>query len=324
MKRLRDAALLVAAAFGWDASPALAAGPFLEQDGQVVVEVERAPATGSWEVSQSIAGYKGSSYYRWDGANQSQGGNGLLTYEVRIQHAGNYQIMLRGRITVGSDNKEHNDTFVSMSGTPVSGQFSVGKNAWTKAYQGQLNRWTWQTATKDFDPKPIRQHFDAGLHTIRLSGRSNGHAVDRFILFKYEDKPYENNFSPNTSQVATLDNLDESPIDGGEPTTTTTTTTTTSSSTTTTTDEPPTTTTVVDETTTTTLGETPLPGDLNDDGEITSADALLAARAAVGSESCEPCICDLDGSGRITVVDALTILRIAVGEETPTNPPSCS
>ena len=91
----------------------------MEEDGQVVVEVESAPATGSWDVSQSIPGYTGQSYYRWSGANQSQGGNGLLTYEIRIREAGNYQFMYRNRITTGNDGTEHNDTFVSMSGTPI-------------------------------------------------------------------------------------------------------------------------------------------------------------------------------------------------------------
>lgn len=189
---------------------------YLEQNGQVVIEVEAQPATSSWQVSQAIAGYTGTSYYVWTGSNQSQGGNGLLTYQVQIQSAGNYQFLWRSRITAGSDSTEGNDTFVSLSGVPIAGQHTIGTNVWTKAYHGQLNKWSWQTATLDFNPMPIRQFFSAGLHTIRISGRSTGHGVDRFILFKYEEKPYENAHSAaGTTQEASLTAQPLSPQTGG-------------------------------------------------------------------------------------------------------------
>src|SRR5687767_14977363 len=86
---------------------------FLEQNGEVVIEVEAEPATGSWQVLTNIPGYTGTSFYRWDGAQLSQGGTGLLTYQIQIQNPGNYQFMFRSRITIGTDDKEHNDTFVS-------------------------------------------------------------------------------------------------------------------------------------------------------------------------------------------------------------------
>jgi FtsP/CotA-like multicopper oxidase with cupredoxin domain len=94
------------------------------------------------------------------------------------------------------------------------------------------------------------------------------------------------------------------------PTTTTTepTTTTLSPATTTTT---PTTSTM--DTTTTSLPPAATCGDVNDDDEITSGDALLALRTAVGLRTCAICVCDVNGSGAIQSSDALAILRVAVG-----------
>ena len=61
-----------------------------------------------------------------------------------------------------------------------------------------------------------------------------------------------------------------------------------------------------------------LPGDVDDDGAVTAADARLALRAAVSLETIEKggkaFICaDTDEDGTITASDARTILRIAVG-----------
>jgi hypothetical protein len=45
----------------------------------------------------------------------------------------------------------------------------------------------------------------------------------------------------------------------------------------------------------------------------TASDALSILSTAVGSSSCETCVCDADGSGAITATDSLLILNIAVG-----------
>ena len=61
---------------------------------------------------------------------------------------------------------------------------------------------------------------------------------------------------------------------------------------------------------------TTLLGDMNGDGKVTAADALLALRIAVGlvpSTPAEIAIGDLNGDGKITAADALLILRKAVG-----------
>ena len=76
--------------------------------------------------------------------------------------------------------------------------------------------------------------------------------------------------------------------------------------------------TLFDGTTTTTTEECPVCGDVNEDCEITSSDALAVLRAAVGIDQCELSVCDFSGDGNITALDALATLRAAVG--LPSNP----
>lgn len=60
---------------------------------------------------------------------------------------------------------------------------------------------------------------------------------------------------------------------------------------------------------------TPEDGDVNGDGVLTSADALLTLRAALGAVELTPeeaTIADIDGSGAVTAVDALIILRMSL------------
>ena len=59
-----------------------------------------------------------------------------------------------------------------------------------------------------------------------------------------------------------------------------------------------------------------LPGDVDDDGQVTASDARIALRASVGLEalpSGRKAVADMDSDGEITASDARKILRIAVG-----------
>ena len=61
-----------------------------------------------------------------------------------------------------------------------------------------------------------------------------------------------------------------------------------------------------------------LAGDINSDGKVTTADARLLLRMAVGlDELTEQALTagDMDNSGTITTSDARAVLRIAVGLE---------
>jgi hypothetical protein len=75
------------------------------------------------------------------------------------------------------------------------------------------------------------------------------------------------------------------------------------------------TTTIVETTTTTAPTGGEVCGDATGDGILTSTDALLALRTAVGTATCLACVCDVRGTDGVLASDALAILRAAVGQQ---------
>jgi hypothetical protein len=57
---------------------------------------------------------------------------------------------------------------------------------------------------------------------------------------------------------------------------------------------------------------------------ITASDALFVLRTAVGSATCELCVCDVDSSGAVTASDALATLKSAVGQGVALTCPACT
>ncbi|MBX2881642.1 MAG: hypothetical protein KTR32_16975 [Granulosicoccus sp.] len=182
-----------------------AQNPFIENEGRLIIEAESVAASGQWSTESSIADHMGDGYHVWTGANHfgspSNNTDNHITYPFHIDQAGNYQLRWRSRITVGDQATEHNDSWVQFP----TGQNIVGEqplNGWTKAYMGHIDTWTWDAYTVDGVAATIRQYFEAGDHVMLVSGRSNGHAIDRIALFQYEST----NFS-----AAEYDSLAESP-----------------------------------------------------------------------------------------------------------------
>jgi hypothetical protein len=56
---------------------------------------------------------------------------------------------------------------------------------------------------------------------------------------------------------------------------------------------------------------------------ITATDALFVLEAAVGLETCDPCVCDPSGDGSVSATDALIVLRAAVGIPQELGCPPC-
>ena len=184
--------------------------PYIEQSGRLVVEVESEPSGDTWSRRNDIYGYTGDGFLVWNGINnfaKNEATRGeAITYSFRIATAGNYQLRWRSRNSVGLDATEHNDSWVQFpSGTNIEGEEPL--DGWTKAYMGQVAKWTWDVFTVDGNNRPIRQFFEAGEHTIEIAGRSNGHAVDRFVLYRYDEEDFD---------VALFDALASSPRDSEE------------------------------------------------------------------------------------------------------------
>ncbi len=165
---------------------------YLEQDGIVLFEVEDTEPSEGWELKTELDGFRGTGYFEWAGPNRfhiNQAGSGTVTYYFRIETAGNYQMRWRNRIAIGDQGSEHNDSWIRFStGSNVENQHPL--DGWTKVYSNNLGSWSWNSSTVDHGGEMIRQYFSQGDHTLELSGRSPGHAIDQISLYRYQDVPY--------------------------------------------------------------------------------------------------------------------------------------
>ncbi|RNC79992.1 MAG: hypothetical protein ED557_12740 [Balneola sp.] len=178
-------------------------GDFLEIDGIAIIEMEKDSLPAGWLLNTEIDGYSGSGYIQWNGSdNFGNPGIGTITYTIHIENPGTYRFNWRSRIGVGNNNTEHNDNWLKLSdadefyavknGTSRvypygSGQTpnpeGAGSNGWFKVYMNTLRSWHWDANTSDNDPHQIYATFSSsGTYTLLVSGRSNGHAIDRMIL----------------------------------------------------------------------------------------------------------------------------------------------
>jgi len=171
---------------------ALAQSRFQEDDGLLVIDVESVPAAGQWSAETSLPDFLGRSYYIWRGNNNfnpNSAGQGTMRFNFRIENPGNYRLRWRSRIGIGNLGSEYNDSWVRFpTGRNVPGEHGI--NGWTKIYQGQLNRWSWDSWTVDFNPMAIVQFFGRGDHFFEISGRSTGHALDRVVLHMESVVPF--------------------------------------------------------------------------------------------------------------------------------------
>lgn len=175
---------------------------YLEQGGYVHFEAEDASTVGSWDVNTALNDYTGSGYLEWTGPDyfsENNAGNGIITYHFRVETAGNYELRWRSRIAKGESNTESNDTWVRFStGNDVAGEEPL--SGWAKVYMGEFGIWSWSARTVDHVANPVRQYFSQGDHTLEISGRSYGHAIDRIAMYRYDDV----NFDPGLNGTLAL------------------------------------------------------------------------------------------------------------------------
>ncbi|GAB5552731.1 MAG: hypothetical protein Sapg2KO_23220 [Saprospiraceae bacterium] len=177
---------------------------FQEENGLVVFEVESATNFGQWTPKTSIAGFSGEGYLLYEGPDLfNTPGQSKMTYQLQITTPGKYRFQWRSRIAIGDSNTEHNDSWLRF---PDASDFyaekgniklypkGLGKTpnpegstkeGWFKVYQNVRNNWAWRASTNDNDPHNIYVEFDsAGIYTLEVAGRSNGHALDRIALYQ--------------------------------------------------------------------------------------------------------------------------------------------
>jgi len=160
---------------------------FYELDGFVYFEAEAGEVVGNWVSSTTLDHFSGDSYIVWDGPDLfSTAGQDIISYQFNISTPGNYELRWRTRIAKGDSNTEANDSWVRFpTGVNVDGEQPIF--GWSKVFMGHHGAWFWDAKVVDHVGANVRQFFDAGTHTMEISGRSNGHAIDKMVLFKYED-----------------------------------------------------------------------------------------------------------------------------------------
>lgn len=179
---------------------------FVENNGIAVIEAENTNIPSGWNQETSLGSFTGNSYLIWRGSNafNSPGSLGVITYSVQINNPGKYRFIWRNAIGVIASsipNTEHNDSWLKINSNLFYGERSGGKvwpvgsgnfptpegssgNGYFKIYTNTIG-WSWSTQTSDNDPHAIYAEFNSpGTYTIQVAARSNGHVIDRLVLYK--------------------------------------------------------------------------------------------------------------------------------------------
>ncbi|GGG51016.1 hypothetical protein GCM10011414_20750 [Croceivirga lutea] len=176
---------------------------YLERNGIVSVEFETVAGEIEWERGNQLSGFDGEGYLVWNQADSFQTpGNGILTYKLNIATPGTYQFVWRSRITEGDTQSEANDSWLRFndaadffgqrensivyprgSGKTPNPEGSSA-DGWFKIYMNRVGEWFWRSNTSDNNPHDIFVTFESsGIYTMEVSGRSQFHGLDRFVLF---------------------------------------------------------------------------------------------------------------------------------------------
>ncbi|NBC83474.1 MAG: T9SS type A sorting domain-containing protein [Bacteroidetes bacterium] len=131
----------------------------------------------------------------------------MLEYKIKINKPGSYRFNWHSKVGAGNESTEHNDSWLRI---PDGSDFYAvksnttdtlrpkgicsdncpegsGKDGWFKVYLSATTGWTWSTKTSDNNGYYIYADFDtAGIYTVQISGRSQNHFIDRFVLFHHE------------------------------------------------------------------------------------------------------------------------------------------
>lgn len=178
---------------------------FLENNGLVIIEMESLTYDTNWTEESIESGFTGSGYLNNHTDSFLTPGTGTITAEINISAPGTYRVQWHNKIGIiapSSPTTEHNDAwlrfpdasefyggYTSTTGLiyPVgSGQSPVGNGPgadnWFKVYTNTI-AWNWSSLTSDNDAHNVYVTFDtAGVYTMEISSRSNGHFIDRVAL----------------------------------------------------------------------------------------------------------------------------------------------
>ena len=160
-----------------DYSPIQDAKAFIENNGLIVIQPENHPKGSGWTTANTLSGFTGSGYIKWNSNNHiSPAGSGLTEYKLFVSNPGRYELRLRSN-KLNPDPSEDNDVWIKFN-----------NSAWFKAYNGNTstNSWEWNTQYEIVHGTNIPPAFadlTQGINTLYISGRSNGFHIDRIHLY---------------------------------------------------------------------------------------------------------------------------------------------
>lgn len=213
--------------------PPLTDDYYMESNGLVVMDAEFVEPVSGWTEDTRIAGFTGSSYYVATGLDSfSTPGKSTMTYKFMVTKSGSYQLQWRSAITDKNGaffdlHSEHNDSWAQMlnaSGAVVApdnaasldgGRTDSSGLRWFKAYTNVKNTWSWQASNVDGGPLSLYWTLQPGqVYQFRVSLRSQGHAIDRIVLWDRSlNPPYGPDAGkPTSSHNSLLNSAPVSPI----------------------------------------------------------------------------------------------------------------
>lgn len=183
---------------------------FEEKDGLLIVEMENTNFSGNWKKESVANGYTGDGYIVWRGSNSfNNTENGIIEIPIKINTTGTY--IMRWRMAIKPEYvgpaTEHNDSWLKIEADNYYAVKNTSKikpkpecnnapnygcaegstlNGFFKMFGGGTNaNWQWQNKTSDFDDHFVQVDFNSpGEYKIIVAARSEGHLLDRIILFK--------------------------------------------------------------------------------------------------------------------------------------------
>ena len=210
MKLKTTLLICLTALFAYQIQAQCSGAQFQEVNGIAVIEAENGTRPSAWPRETSVSGATAGAYMAYRGSNSfSSPSSNVARYTVRINSPGTYRFIWRNRIGVIADhnaNTEHNDSWLRINASNFYGQRGSsrvfpGGSGYFKVYTNTLG-WNWASQTVDFNPHQIYAVFNsAGVYTIEIAGRSNGHFIDRLVLYK--EGQYSASAAQSTSRSQT-------------------------------------------------------------------------------------------------------------------------
>jgi hypothetical protein len=190
----------------------------IEKEGNLVMEFESIPSTKGWLYkADSNRRHSGFGYLEWTQKGQGiKAGEGILSYPIRIEKAGNYQLFLRSKMRdpknrMETPDPDGNDVWVKCDNSQNVPNQQPLNNGWQKiAILGHPEGYTWNTNADKGPPHPATPacfRFEKGDYLLQFSGRSEGHAIDKIMLRFFENNPMP---TLTKEQEAVLDKMEVS------------------------------------------------------------------------------------------------------------------